>query len=77
MQVENVVGADDVERRIGTHLSPAGQAWDKPPAGKSVGRRHAKRLSIALAPDRAENGSEGLETVANDRKEPSAYFGQR
>jgi hypothetical protein len=30
-----------------------------------------------LAPDRAENGSEGLETVANDRKEPSAYFGQR
>jgi hypothetical protein len=76
MQVDNIVGADNVEWRIGAHLSPAWQTWHEPPAGKSVRRRHAKRLSIALTPDRVENGSEGFEAFANDGKEPSACLGQ-
>jgi hypothetical protein len=77
MQVKNAIGADNVEWRIRTRLSPAGQAWHKPSARKSIRRRDAKRLSIALAPDCAKSGSKGSETVANDWKQPGARVRQR
>jgi hypothetical protein len=46
MEVQNAVGADHLERRIGARLPPAGQAWDKPAARKGICRRHAKGSGI-------------------------------
>src|SRR5215471_17095603 len=51
-QIDDAVGADHVEWRIGTRLAPARQARHEPAAGKSIGRRHAQRRSLAVAPDR-------------------------
>jgi hypothetical protein len=76
VQVQNAVRSDDVEWRIWMHLPPTGQPWHQPPAREGVRRRHAKRVSIALAPDRAERNREGFEAVANDRKQPSACLRQ-
>src|SRR6202048_4084996 len=46
MEVQNAVGADHVERRIGAHLPPAGQAWHKPAAPTGGCRRSAKRVGV-------------------------------
>lgn len=58
-------------------FSPLRQARHEPSSGKCVRCRDSQGLSVVIAPDRAENGSEGFETVAYDRKEPSAGIRQR
>src|ERR1700716_4641092 len=49
MEVQNAVGADHVERRIGARLPPAGQAWDKPAAPKGVCRFYWQKSRIPIA----------------------------
>src|SRR5260370_42450732 len=61
MEVQNAVGADHVERRIGAHPPPAGQAWHKPAAREGVCRRHAKRLLVPIALDGGESDSKSFD----------------
>jgi hypothetical protein len=75
MQVENVVGADHVERRIGTRLSPAGQAGHEPSARKCICGRNAKRLFVAIVPDGCDRNGKRFEAVANDREEAGSGLG--
>src|SRR5262249_50623502 len=49
----------------------------EPPAGKGIGRRHAKGLSLARTSDGAKRGGKRVETIANDRKQANAGLGQR
>src|ERR1700730_6551197 len=75
MEVQNAVGADHVERRIGTHLPPARQAWHQPATRKGVCRRHAKRLLVPIALDGGDSGSKRFEAVTDDRKEAVSSLG--
>jgi hypothetical protein len=68
MQVQDAVGADHFEWRIGARLPPAGQAWHKPAARKGVCRRHAKVLPVPIALYGGESGDKRFEAVANDWK---------
>src|SRR4051812_21231658 len=45
--------------------------------GKGVRRRYAQGLSVISSTDRAKLGSDGLETVVHDRKQPGAGVRQR
>jgi hypothetical protein len=75
MEVQNAVGTDHVERRIGAQFPPAGQAWDKPAARKGVCRRHAKRLRVTIALHGGESCDKRFETVADDWKEAGSDLG--
>src|SRR5215813_69794 len=76
-QVDDAVRPNHVEWRITTQLSPARQPRHQPSAGECVRRRHAQRLAIAMAPDRAESGGKCFEAVADHRKQTGARLRQR
>src|ERR1700736_5718075 len=77
MEVQHAVGADHVERRIGAHLPPAGQAWHKPAARKGVWRRHAKRLRVPIAPYGGESDDKRFEALAAKRYRTAAVRAER
>src|SRR5882762_9373007 len=77
MEIQNAIGADHVERRIGARLPPVGQAWDKPAARKGVCRCHTKRLRIPIALHGGESCDKRFEAVADDWKQAGSGLGQR
>jgi hypothetical protein len=76
-QIDDGVGTDHFEGRIGTQLPPAGQAWDEPAASKRIGRRDAKRLLVAIAFDGGDSRGECFQAVADDWKEAGSGVSQR